>query len=129
MADDRLWQWWAGSGDAEHFTVSAASRDAVITLATREFDGDPFTVVEATQDGPFEVPDLDDDDLVDCLIEKFVEANSKRFGEDGCEDFPRDALVEALTAAFGVMLAKHGKSISTYFFTEQRNRELVTPPS
>lgn len=129
MVDDRLWKWWAGRGDAEHFTVSAASREAIIAAASREFEGDPFTIVEATQDGPFEVPDLDDDDLIDRLIEMFAEANGERVGEDGVEDFPRDELVAALTGAFGAVLAEHGRSIPTYFFTEQRNREIVTPPS
>lgn len=127
MDDDRHWQWWASS-DGEHFGISEATRDAVIAAGTRDFGGDPFTIVEATQDGPFEVPDLDDDVLIDRLIDLFSEVNGGRFGEDGVDDFPRVELVAALTTAFETVLAEHGKSIPTYFFTEQRNRELVTPP-
>lgn len=127
--DTRQWSWWAGLGaDAEHFTITESSREAVIAAAEREFGPNArVTIVEATQDGPFTAPDLDDDEMMDVLLDKFSEANCERFGEDGLVDFPRDALAKQLQAAFQAFLVQHGHEIPTYTFIEQRNREVIGP--
>ncbi len=129
-ADDRQWSWWAGEGEgAEHFTVNEASREAVIAAARREFGDDvPFTIVCATQYGPFET-DIFGEEQAEEMIDRFYEANSGRWDEEGCEDpgFTFDELAAAMNAAFGEFIRQRQSSIQTYSFTEQRHREVIDP--
>ncbi|MDF0540799.1 hypothetical protein PX699_00455 [Sphingobium sp. H39-3-25] len=127
--DPRQWCWWAGEGeDPETYSVTDSSRGAVITAARAEFGADvTFTIVEATQDGPF-IAEIFDDSLIDDVIEGFSEANGDRWGEDGFDGcIDRDLLARSLNDALALFLHDHGGDIVTWAFTGQRNKEVVRP--
>lgn len=123
------WSWWVGSGEnPETYDLNERTRDAAIAAGCREYQGDVFTIVYATQDGPFNTTPFDDASLIDQLIERFAEDNGDRFGEDGFEgDFDNEALAEAMNAAFDAFIIEHGSGIRTWSFTGQIDREIIRP--
>jgi hypothetical protein len=131
MTDDiRQWSWWAGEGEEpEGFKLQGVTRESVIAAAHDEFGLDAvFTIVEATQDGPF-VTDIFDDHNVEDVIDRFVEANGDRFCPDDGFDGHIDqaAFAAALNAACKSYFADHGGDIIVWAFTAQRNKEVIRP--
>lgn len=129
MADDRQWTWWADEGEeVETFRFTGTTRDDVIATVRAECGPDVIiSVVEATQDGPF-LTDLFDDDSIDDVIERFADANSDRFGEDGFDgSIDHAGLAAALNAACAAYFAAHGGDIIVWSFTAQRNKEVIRP--
>lgn len=127
--DVRHWSWWAGEGaEPETYTVNEPTRDAVIAAAGREFGADSvFTIVEATQDGPF-VTDVVDEDIAERVIDAFVDANGHRFGEQGWEGYlDQDALAAELNRAVARFVDARGDDIIVWSFTGQRHREVFGP--
>lgn len=131
--DTRQWSWWAEEGEHfETYTVNEPTREAVIQVARDEFGADAtFTIIEATQDGPFSA-EIFDDRLMELIFERFGEANEERWGEDGfegssCSDDEEQELRDALRAALEQWLQKHVHTIPSWAFTETRNKEVIRP--
>ncbi|MBM3928411.1 MAG: hypothetical protein FJ335_08145, partial [Sphingomonadales bacterium] len=79
--DTRRWSWWAGAGTCpETYTLNERTREAIIAAGRADFDGEAFTIVCATQDGPFEAAPFDSERLIDDLIDRFAEDNADRSG-------------------------------------------------
>ena len=127
----RQFSWWAGLGaEPEVYSVNDATRDGVIAAARDEFgSAEWFTIVEATQDGPFDCDIFDHGGrLIEDVIERFSEENSERFGEDGfLGDIDQGDLAAHLNRAFSEFMAMHGGKVVVWGFTEQRHREAVAP--
>lgn len=74
------WQWWAGR-DEEYYTVGPEpTREAAIQVATEDFDGEPFFVVEAVSDNLLRLMRSGSQMLMEELE---ILASEGTFGEDG----------------------------------------------
>lgn len=127
--DDRQWTWWGDEGeDVETFRFTGSTRDEVIAAVRADCGQDVvISLVESTQDGPF-LTELFDDDSIDGVIERFADANSDRFGEDGFDGYIDHASFAAtLNAACAAYFAAHGGDIIVWAFTGQRNKEVIRP--
>jgi hypothetical protein len=126
MDDKRQFSWWAADGvQPESYTLNEPTREAIIAAAEREWPGETFTIVYATQDGPFQTRPFDEL-LTERVLEQFAEDNSERFGEDGMDsDLSLDALAAHLNTAFAEFIAEHVDKIPTWSFTEERDKEVI----
>lgn len=127
------WEWWA-SRDEERYDVGPeASREAVIELATNDFDGERFHIIEATKGTP-NLRIFDDADLV---IEDIDEQNEQHVDPDGdgsiffnarhLTNEIKDDLTRRLNDAVEAWVKDHGISIRGYGFDRTRNGEWVEP--
>lgn len=127
--DGRKWSWWAEEGeDVEAYCLNHPTRAGVIAAARYEYgDAAIFTIIEATQDGPFDT-NLFDDDNIEPVIDRFQEANSARFGENGWDGHvDHQGLAEALNAALAAYFEVHGDDVVVWTFTGVRNKEVIRP--
>lgn len=127
--DGRQWSWWAMRGeDVETYCLNKSTRADVIAAARYEYGDDAiFTIIEATQDGPFDT-NLFDEDNVEEVIDRFVEANSGRFGENGWDGhIDHYGLANVLNAALAAYFEVHGDDVVVWTFTGVRNKEVIRP--
>ncbi len=130
--DNRTWMWWAAEVDSpeeepERYSVEAPTREAVIAAARSEFGpGAQFIIVEATQDGPFDSRPFDENGdcpLVEAIMEKFLDDNGQRWGEDS--DPPMLDPARVLNDAFELYCRDNHAALmeAAWSFTASRNKE------
>ncbi len=138
------WSWWAQEvehpedGPPEWYTVNESTREAVIASARREFGSNcHIALVEASQDGPFdgrlfEQDDPDNDDLLQSIVDRFLDVNSHRTGEgsDGLT-VDTESFAKCLNGAIGEWAKVHEGELAEFAnaFTETRNFEMIAPAS
>lgn len=126
---EQIWQWYA-STDGERYTVGPEdSREAVIELATNDFDGEPFTIVVATK-GEAILRIFDNSNVIE-LLDGANEDNAGEDGESLFDDVTReqaDALASLLNSAMEFWAKLHNiKPDTPWAFGQTRNQEDITP--
>lgn len=126
------WEWWA-SRDEERYDVGPeTSREAVIELATNDFDGERFHIIEATKG----TPNLRIFDDADRVIEDIDEQNEQYidpvsdgglFSDTQLSGEIMDDLTRRLNDAVEAWVKDHGISIPCYGFDRTRNGEWIEP--
>lgn len=135
-SDERKWSWWAVELDSpddvpESYQLNEPTREAVLQAALRANPGCWVSIVEGTQDGPFEMrPFSEEDDCprVGTAFDWFLDDNGARWGEDG-PDFMlvQKDLAKLLNDAFESYLRANQAELNeaAWSFTETRNAEVL----